>query len=353
MDKRFLSVLALGMLAGTVDAQTNVTVYGQIDTGIIKETGSDTRMGNNENSLIGFKGTEDLGAGTKAIFRLEQRFNGSDGTKYSDNNALDKLQDSDGAEWQGAAYVGLANDAAGTVTMGRVNNIAIENYGAVDPFAYFSVGIAGTGVNLLYSEQIPNTIRYDSPEMAGFSLSASYTLGQDTHSKGYYHSYGNDGFGIGLKYGNGGFWMTANYDRLADSDKSWLWNAGLGYTYEGFSATLGYQGTVVKSAAADILEIDTYAIRQKDWIVGLMYVTGPHTFKASYNRGDLDSKGSYDGNMNRYALGYTYSMSKRTSLYAIAAYTDSDNEEVGSIYNTNGVESDSVTGVQFGINHRF
>ena len=109
----------------------------------------------------------------------------------------------------------------------------------------------------------------------------------------------------------------------------------------------------IQFAAADILEIDTHAIRQKDWIVGLMYTAGPHTLKASYNRGDLDSKGDYDGNMNRYALGYTYSMSKRTSLYAIMAYTDSDDEAVGSIYNTNGVESGSVTGVQFGINHRF
>ncbi|MGN0918817.1 MAG: porin, partial [Oxalobacter sp.] len=133
MRKTLLSTLVLGLLAGTACAQTNVTIYGQVDTGIMKETGSDTRMGNNENSLIGFKGTEDLGSGTKAVFRLEQRFNGNDGTKYSDNNALDKLQGSDGAEWQGAAYVGLADDSLGTVTLGRVNDIAIENYGAVDP----------------------------------------------------------------------------------------------------------------------------------------------------------------------------------------------------------------------------
>ena len=353
MRKTLLSTLVFGLLAGSVHAQTNITIYGQVDTGIMKETGSDTRMGNNENSVIGFKGTEDLESGTKAVFRLEQRFNGNDGTKYSDNNALDKLQGSDGAEWQGAAYVGLANDDVGTVTLGRVNDIAIENYGAVDPFAYFSVGIAGSGVNLLYAEQIPNTIRYDSPEMAGLSVSASYTLGKDTHPKGYYHAYGNDGFAVGLKYANGGLWLTANYDRLADSDKSWLWNAGLGYTYEGFTVIAGYQGTTVKRAAAEVLEIDSNSIKQKDWIIGLMYETGPHTFKFSYNRGNLESKGDYDGNMNKYALGYTYTMSKRTSLYAIAAYTDSDNDSVGAVYNTNGAEYDSVTGVQFGINHKF
>ncbi len=69
MKKRFLYTLVLGLLAGSAYAQTDVTIYGQVDTGIIKETGSDTRMGNNENSVIGFKGTEDLGSGTKAVFR--------------------------------------------------------------------------------------------------------------------------------------------------------------------------------------------------------------------------------------------------------------------------------------------
>ncbi len=354
MRKTLISTLVLGLLAGSAYAQTNVTIYGQVDTGLIKETGSDTRMGNNQDNVIGFKGTEDLGGGTKAVFKLERRFNLNDGTEYSDNNAVDKLQGSNGAEWQGAAYVGLSNDDYGKVTLGRVNDIGIESYSAVDPFAYFSVGIAGSAKNPLYAEQLPNTIRYDSPEFAGLSLKATYTLGEDTHPKGtYYHASGNDGFALGLNYANGGFFATANYDRLADTDKSWFWNIGLGYTYEGFTATLGYQGSTMKSAAAEALELDSAAIKQKDWIIGLMYETGPHTIKFSYNRGDLESDGIYDGNMNKYALGYDYSLSKRTTLYAMVAYTDSDNDDVGAIYNTNCVESDSVTGVQFGINHKF
>ena len=359
MKKTLVSALVLGLLAGSAYAQTNVTIYGQVDTGLIKETGSDTRMGNNENNIVGFKGTEDLGGGTKAVFQLERRFNLNDGTEYSDNNAVDTLQGSNGAEWQGAAYVGLSNDTYGTVTLGRVNDLAIESYSAVDPYAYFSTGIAGSAMTPLYAEQMPNTIRYDSPEMAGLSLKASYTLGKDTHNDAKpddpfnYKSYGNDGFAVGINYANGGLWATANYDRLADTDKSWFWNAGLGYTYEGFTVTLGYQATTMKSAAADAVGYGTEAVKQKDWIIGLMYETGPHTFKFSYNRGDLDSDGDYDGNMNKYALGYNYAMSKRTSLYAMVAYTDSDNDDVGAIYNTNRVESDSVTGVQFGINHKF
>ena len=149
--------------------------------------------------------------------------------------------------------------------------------------------------------------------------------------------------------------LTANYDRLADSDKSWLWNAGGAYTYQGFKVSLGYQSTKVKSAAMNVLSGgDINAdVDQKDWLVGLQYNTGPHTVKFSYNRGEVESHTEYDGKANKYSLGYTYDMSKRTSLYAMVAYTDSDNDSVGEIYNSNDVADDSVTGVQIGMTHRF
>ncbi|WAV92068.1 porin [Oxalobacter aliiformigenes] len=368
MKKTLIALAVLGTCAGAAYAQTNVTIYGTVDTGLIKETGSDVRMGSNEDSRIGFKGTEELGSGMKATFQLERRFSLNNGTKFSGNNALDILQGADpdgedGVEWQGAANVGLQGEAWGAVRLGRVNDIAIENFGALDPFAYYGVGSAMGGYNILYSEELANTIRYDSPSWAGFGFNLSYTLGQDTHhgngsdifgGKGY-DDYGNDGFGIGLKYDNGPLMLTANYDRLADSDKSWLWNAGGAYIYQGFKVSVGYQSTKVKSAAMNVLSGgDINAdVDQKDWLVGLQYNTGPHTVKFSYNRGEVESHTEYDGKANKYSLGYTYDMSKRTSLYAMVAYTDSDNDSVGEIYNSNDVADDSVTGVQIGMTHRF
>lgn len=354
-------------LAGMAHAQTNVVIYGTVDTGLIKESGSDVRMGSNADSLIGFSGTEELGSGMKATFQLERRFDLNNGVKFSGNNALDILQGADpdgedGVEWQGAANVGLQGETWGAVRLGRVNDIAIENFYGLDPFEVSGVGSALVGNNLLYSEQLSNTIRYDSPSWSGMAFSLSYTLGQDKHHGNStsvggvpypYDHYGNDGFGVGLKYDNGPLVMTANYDRLADSDKSWLWNAGAAYTYEGFTVSVGYQGTKVKSAAMNILSGVGADIDQKDWLVGLQYNTGPHTMKFSYNRGELESHTAYDGKTNKYSLGYTYDMSKRTSLYAMVAYTDSDNDSVGEIYNSNGVADDSVTGVQIGITHNF
>ena len=362
MNKKLLVTLMAMGLTSIAHAQTNITIYGTVDTGLIKETGSDVRMGSNEDSRIGFKGTEELGSGMKATFQLERRFNLNNGTKFSGNNALDVLQGADpdgedGVEWQGAANVGLQGEAWGAVRLGRVNDIAIENFGALDPFAYYGVGSAMGGYNILYSEELANTIRYDSPSWAGFGFNLSYTLGHETHGaeNRIYDDYGNDGFGIGLKYDNGPLMLTANYDRLADSDKSWLWNAGGAYTYQGFKVSVGYQSTKVKSAAMNVLSGgDINAdVDQKDWLVGLQYNTGPHTVKFSYNRGEVESHTEYDGKANKYSLGYTYDMSKRTSLYAMVAYTDSDNDSVGEIYNSNDVADDSVTGVQIGMTHRF
>ncbi len=366
MKKTLIALAVLGACASAAHAQTNITIYGLVDTGFIKETGSDARMGGNEDSRIGVKGTEDLGSGLKATFQLERRFNLNSGKQIAGNNALDKLQGTDdgedGVAWQGAANVGLSSNTLGALRLGRVNDIAIENYGALDPFIYYGVGSSFGAYNLLYSEELANTVRYDSPSWAGFSFNLSYTLGQDTHhgngtgvyydDKGY-DDYGNDGFGIGLKYDNGPLMLTANYDRIADSDKSYLWNIGGAWTWQGFKVSVGYQDTTVERAAANALGIANTNIDQKDWLVGLQYNTGPHTVKFSYNRGEVESSGDYDGKANKYSLGYTYDMSKRTSLYAMVAYTDSDDGYVGEIYNSNHVEDDSVTGVQLGVVHRF
>ena len=60
MNKKAL-VAALLALAGTAAyAQTNVRIYGTVDTGYVKETGTDTRMDENAANVIGFKGLKTL-----------------------------------------------------------------------------------------------------------------------------------------------------------------------------------------------------------------------------------------------------------------------------------------------------
>lgn len=86
MQKQFtpalkLAALAAALFSGTAMAQSSVTLYGQADmfVGGVKNPGSTNRAwvansGGMQTSYWGIKGTEDLGAGTKAIFDLNGFF---------------------------------------------------------------------------------------------------------------------------------------------------------------------------------------------------------------------------------------------------------------------------------------
>lgn len=100
MKRNLLALALLASLAGTAFAQSNVTIYGIVDNGFIKETGSDITMGQNVLNRIGFKGSEDLGRGYKATFQLEKRFTLNDGAPT-------------GVEWDGAANVGNRRTGSG------------------------------------------------------------------------------------------------------------------------------------------------------------------------------------------------------------------------------------------------
>ena len=78
MRKQFIALAVLAACAAPVFAQSSVTLYGVIDQGINYTSnvggGREFEMasGYAEGSRWGFKGSEDLGGGMKAIFQLER-----------------------------------------------------------------------------------------------------------------------------------------------------------------------------------------------------------------------------------------------------------------------------------------
>lgn len=323
-------------------------------------------MGSNVESRLGFRGVEDLGSGMKATFELEHRFDLNDGTRFDVYNYDDLAHSDKTVDWRGAANVGLKSDLWDAVRLGRVNDLSVETYRLPGPFNQYGVG-ASLAKTPLYSEQLSNTVRYDSPNWKGFSFGASYSPGADDHDNIYYQLNGNDGFAVNLKYDNGPLLLLANYDRLADSNKSWLWNAGAAYQWQNLTVSPGYQDSTMKvldnneDHDENVAGIDYEGIKQKNWLVGLQYKTGPHTVSASCNYGRVKSEGN-SNKVNKYAPGYTCSLSKRTSLYANIAYSDFDNEWLSNycrndIAVMNDTENEtanaSVTGIQIGITHRF
>ncbi|ETN82740.1 hypothetical protein NECAME_17644 [Necator americanus] len=106
----------LAVAASPAFAQSSVTLYGLVDAAVRYQTnaapdGKDLvgmTVGPETNSRWGLRGTEDLGGGLSAIFRLENQFDAFNG-KLSSPNELFGRQ----------SYVGLSSDTYGTLTLGR------------------------------------------------------------------------------------------------------------------------------------------------------------------------------------------------------------------------------------------
>src|SRR5471030_2386624 len=78
MKKSLITIAILGAMSSAAFAQSNVTIYGLLDAGVVSErggaTGTVTKLssGVSSASRLGFKGTEDLGGGLSALFVLEE-----------------------------------------------------------------------------------------------------------------------------------------------------------------------------------------------------------------------------------------------------------------------------------------
>ncbi|MDR1310865.1 MAG: porin [Burkholderiaceae bacterium] len=369
MNKKLLVLSLLCATAGLAQAQSAITIYGTLDTGYIKEGGTDVRMGDNATSTLGFKGVEDIGGGNKVTFDLARQFMAHDGSPqdyFADDLIHQRLSGGRGpAEWHAAANVGLKGHW-GAVRFGRISDLVTDNYSPFDPFEQGSTATTLSKLSRVRSEQQSNNVRYDSPEWGGLSFNASFTLSADDHSAlANTSQIYNHGFAGGVVFDNEALQLTANYSRQADSNDSYIWNVGAAYKFGPVRISAGYQQSRLKNLGAladratlnDDLMLD--AIKQSEWLVGLTWDVGPGVFKLSYNRGkiqgreDVNPGEDANGDANKYAVGYTYNLSKRTAIYSAASYTDSDNKYVGSVYNNNAAEKEKVFGLQLGMTHTF
>lgn len=371
MKNPLFALAAALVLTGTVQAQSHISIYGIADTGIAKQTGQDTYMTHNNESSLGFRGTEDLGSGYTALFQLEHRLNLNDGTAYGSSPDTD---------WYGGANVGIGTPF-GTFRLGRVDELPTETLRTLDPFNQDS--IASMTLSTQRSTHIDNTLRYDSPSLSGLQIGATYSLGKNTKGSDKNSAFAlagadNDGYAGSVLYDNGTITLLGNWSRLADSNKSWIWDLGSAWTFGTVRLSLAYEKTHDKgwyntertlsgdSGVADSSLINGVAAKMDNWILGLNYRIGQGTFKAAFNYVKLkdvkgmepDEGGSYwnrhrSADLKKYAIGYTYDLSRRTSLYGMLAYTDYENEAISNFFNGSGYNEDSVKGIQLGITHKF
>ncbi|HEZ2543925.1 TPA: porin [Neisseria meningitidis] len=117
-------------------------------------------------SFIGFKGSEDLGEGLKAVWQLEQDVSvaGGGATRWGNRES----------------FVGLAGEF-GTLRTGRVANQFDDASQAIDPWDSNNDVASQLGIFKRHDD-MPVSVRYDSPDFSGFSGSVQFVPAQNSKS---------------------------------------------------------------------------------------------------------------------------------------------------------------------------
>lgn len=212
MKKEIVGLAMLGAFTGFAQAQSNVVVYGILDTGVSyagkiatptasapTATGSrwSVDSGSVQQSRLGFKGVEDLGGGMKAFFNLEGGLSVDTG-----------MAGQGGLTFGRTSIVGLSGDF-GSLQLGRRKDYTDDisaKYSSVDDFGVFGNGVHDNNLDRYGGNRANNQIRYDSPDLNGLKLNAMYALGETAgsnstgQSMGFGANYKNGAFGVGIGY---------------------------------------------------------------------------------------------------------------------------------------------------------
>jgi predicted porin len=321
MKKSLLALAALTAFAGAASAQSSVTLYGRVDLSVAKPIGSDNKnMQNGSGSRLGFRGVEDLGGGMSALFNIETRFDADTGGAQS----VPVCDTCTGNRFWGArSFVGLQG-GFGQIVFGREYTTAfLGNQLLADPWGWDTIasqaGITGLGGIAKVRNDSSATYKIGA---GGFSFGAQIAEATDTINK-----FQAKPVNFSLGYAAGPLFASFGYEktgREAGGEKEKMWSFATSYN-------LGMVKPGFFYGRGDALSGATH----KGWMLTATAPMGAGEFRASYGRLKADDVSV----SKRFAMGYHYSMSKRTTLYVDFA-RDSERD-------------DNAAGYDVGLKHNF
>lgn len=376
MTKKIIAMAIAATASGVAFGQSNVTIYGNIDQGLVYSDGSSGAVKDGQSqtavesagskSFLGFKGAEDLGNGMKAIFDLTVQFKPDTSASFA-------------SEGRSRSYVGLTG-GFGTAVAGFLDGIRYGIFDRYNPFGNYSVGnFASMTTQYDYAA---NAIAYISPSFNGFTLILATSTNTQTAEGGLNGVHvppreqrGNTGddrlFSINLGYGNGPLNFDLDYETTTavDYPDSRLYVVTTAASYD--------FGVVKLSALYDIIKGDPSSLiggnidlggglnlgglapgesyDRRNWFVGVEAPLNERTrLMATY--GQVQDKTLSDADASKWAIGARYALSKRTELYADYAYIDNDDNAAFTINaqgNSNGLTGVGTKGISFGMSHSF
>ena len=397
MFKKTLAAAALlGAFAGSAVA-ADVMLYGVVDYGLqYTHVDSDKAntdavdnfqlsSGNQSGARFGLKGSEDLGNGVKAGFHLENGFS-SYTFSLAQNSRL-----------FGREARLFVNGAFGEVAFGRMGTLGSANgtygiLGNLSPFGASWVGAVEYSTYYVGGIRADNTVTYKTPTFAGVTVYAQYSF--ETNTKQEENLKATEGkasanryYALGATYKAAGFdlaavvdsynWSSTFTKKDADLDDGLSVTLGGSYDFEVAKIFLSGQyfdnmiGNDKSQPGSDPVDagksdsfysfssyfdnqnpIEGYALQAG---VSAPVAGGTAMFAVGYT--DAEEANS-EANQAKIefkrigtSVGYTYSLSKRTNLYGVAAYY---RDSLKNEKNVAGADRDpSTVTVYAGIRHTF
>ena len=312
MNKKLIALAVFGACAAPAAmAQTAgpVTLYGRVYETVVSVEGKAgggnpgidrrTRI-DDQASLLGVRGTEDLGGGLAAFFQLETAF------KPDQNDSTFAARNS-GVGLQGGW---------GSFIIGRWDTPYKVSTYPVDAFGDLTMaGISGLGHDQgNFDRRDQNMIQYWSPNFAGFAFKAMYQVNEAKTATTNPHD-----TSANVTYTAGPIYAFLAYedhkDPSATVKKEKAWSGGGAFTFGPIKIGAEYE------------EIKRNAVtgpdptKRKEWLASVVYTLANNQFIYQHQDSkDVDCKSD--------TLGYKYIFSKRT--FFIAEYMKTDNKTAGT-----------------------
>ncbi|HUP96297.1 MAG TPA: porin [Usitatibacter sp.] len=322
MNKKLIALAVAGAcVASDAMAQTAnpVTLYGRayLTLESIEAKGSTplarrSRI-EDQSSLLGVRGTEDLGGGLKAFFQLETAFRlDQAGTAFANRNSGVGLQ----GGW-------------GSFLMGRWDMPFKVATIAVDPFGDLTIG----GITVANNDQgnfdrrDPNVVQYWSPNFGGFAFRLARQVNEaKTATTDAYNQ------GANVTFTRGPIYAFLAYEE--HKDISATVREEKGYAGGGSFAF----GPVKLGALYEEFKRNPFSgdgfHKRKSWLANVVWTLGNNQFIYQYQNSEGGNRATVDattlavatsGDCDVNSVGYQYNFSRRTFL--LAQYVRVENNE--------------------------
>jgi len=354
MKKTAIALALFGALNGGAWAQSAVQVYGNLDIGLIKRSGNSLGIGKRGHNTLGLRGSEELAGGWRALYQIEIHHEPDSGLQENRGQGQPR------ALFQGQSRVGLQGDF-GTLRFGRgltplqELSMAFEPFhGIPSPSGFQSelmvagassdpLGLPGNAAN-----RFSNAVFYNSPEGMGFQLNVSIgtreangnaaVIGRGSALAPQYPANARSPvkpYSIASTYKNGPVAMLLAMERNALQHQV---QAIAGYIWISPETKLMASLSRHDQSASSYSHYHTQA-----WVIGANHTLGASKVLMGYAQ--KHSTGM--PRVKQFSLGYEYSLSKRTYLYADLS------KRLGAALAPAPATSTKTSSSALGVNHSF